>query len=159
MMSSPSPRVGPGALLHLAGPPLLLMAFIFWLGTDRGSASQTQSLIERLLSPWPGLLERLGTETLTLVNVGVRKLGHFTGYGLLGLLNARCLRGLCGTLSTSSRFTAWGAATGWAAVDEWRQSFSASRGGSPYDVILDSAGAAAGILLYLLCLRHRPPKS
>jgi len=155
MISTPV-RSSLGALAFWAGPPLLLMALIYALGTDRGSATETQSLLERL---WPALAQRLGPEAVTVLNVMMRKLGHFMGYGLLGLLDARCLRGLRGTLTPGGCFTAWAAATGWAAVDEIHQSFSVSRGGSPLDVLLDAAGAAAGILGYSLWLRFRPRRS
>src|SRR5690606_6893256 len=75
--------------LSAIAPPALLMAFIFWIGTDRGSATETRSFLESLLqSWWPSLAERLGLEGFRLINVIVRKLGHFLGYGLLGLLNA-----------------------------------------------------------------------
>jgi VanZ family protein len=143
--------------LYWLGPPLLLMAFIFWLGTDRASATQTRSLLERLLDRWwPDLLTRLSPDALVTANVALRKTGHFSGYALLGLLNARALRWLRGMIGPGVLFAAWTTATSWAAVDEFHQSFSRSRGASPQDVLLDSAGAALAIFLYQLCLSRKP---
>lgn len=152
MPSIPSRR-SPTFWLSHVGPPLLLMAFIFWLGTDRASASETRSLLERLLErSWPGLLQRLSPDTLVTINVIIRKSGHFSGYGLLGMLDARAARAWRGTTTRSVLFRGWAAAAAWAAVDEFHQSFSASRGSSFEDVLLDSAGAAVAIFLYHLWL-------
>jgi VanZ family protein len=142
--------------LYWTAPPLLLMAFIYWLGNDRASASETRSALSVLLSAW---WPDLSADALALINVVIRKLGHFTGYGLLGLMDARCFRGLRGTLPRTGCLTAWGAAVVWAAVDEFHQSFSASRGATVEDVILDAAGAAAGIFCYWLWLSTRPSKN
>lgn len=142
--------------LSYVGPPLLLMVLIFWLGTDRASAAETRSLLERLLERWwPDLLRRLSPEALVTANVIVRKTGHFSGYGLLGILDARAARGLCGTTSRGVLLGAWATAAAWAAVDEFHQSFSASRGSSFEDVLLDSAGAAVAIFLYQLWLSRK----
>jgi VanZ family protein len=131
------------------------MVIIFWLGTDRASASETRSLLERVLERWsPELLHRLSPEALVTANVMIRKTGHFSGYGLLGLLDARAARAWRGTTSRGVLLGAWAAAATWAAVDEFHQSFSASRGSSFEDVLLDSAGAAVAILLYQLWLAH-----
>jgi VanZ family protein len=156
-----TPTGGPGhTALFLAvwlGPPVILMAFIFWLGTDRASADVTRGflggLIEALL---PG---RFSPEALEPVNFVVRKAGHFSGYALLGVLDARALRGLRERSGARNPPAAapWAAATLWAAVDEFHQSFSASRGASPWDVALDSAGAAVGILIYSLWKSRRTP--
>ena len=155
-MTSASPARSPGFWLYWFGPPVCLMAFIFWLGTDRASATQTRSALETLLARWwPQLLQSLSAEALATLNVTVRKLGHFSGYGLLCLLDARALRGLRGTVSRNLLLQAWAAATVWAAVDEFHQSFSATRGATPMDVLLDSVGAGFGLLLYLLWLRRR----
>jgi VanZ family protein len=138
-------------------PPVLLMAFIYWLGTDRASAQETGSFILRTLS-WLALplAERLGPEGLAALNVGMRKTGHFLGYALLAFLNARALK----------RMTAipWGPAAFagalvWAAVDEYHQSFSSSRGASAWDVLLDAFGAAAGILIHGLWMRRATPSA
>jgi VanZ family protein len=132
------------------------MGFIFWLGTDRASAAETRSLLERFLERWsPALLHRLSPEALVTANVFIRKTGHFSGYGLLGLLNARAVRGLRGTTTQQLLLGAWLAAAAWAAVDEFHQSFSASRGASFEDVLLDSAGAALAIFLYQLWLSRK----
>jgi hypothetical protein len=146
--------------LSAIAPPALLMAFIFWIGTDRGSATETRSFLESLLqSWWPSLAERLGLEGFRLINVIVRKLGHFLGYGLLGLLNARCLQLLRGTLTRNHALQAWAAAAAWAAVDEFHQSYSPSRGATVEDVLLDASGAAVGIFFYSLWLLRHPRNS
>jgi VanZ family protein len=43
----------------------------------------------------------------------------------------------------------------WATVDEIHQSFSASRGASATDVLLDSMGAAFGLLVYHFWLHRK----
>jgi VanZ family protein len=132
------------------------MGFIFWLGSDRGSASHTHSLLETLLARWwPQLLAQLPAAALETTNVVIRKLGHFSGYGLLCLLDARALRGPRGILSRRLLLLAWAAAVCWATVDEIHQSFSASRGASATDVLLDSMGAAFGLLVYHFWLHRK----
>jgi VanZ family protein len=42
-----------------------------------------------------------------------------------------------------------------AACDEFRQSFVESRGASPWDVMIDSAGAIFGLLLYARFTREK----
>ena len=145
--------------VHLSAP-VLLMALIFWLGDDRASAAHSRSLIERLLEQaWPSLYRGLSAETLQTMNVLVRKGGHFFGYALLGLLNAQALRALRGSITARDALLPWGLAAAWAAVDEFHQSFSPSRGAALEDVALDAAGAAAGIIFYLLWKRHTTRKS
>src|SRR5438128_6107584 len=86
-----SPRTASFWLLSVA-PPLVLMGLIFWLGTDRASAAQTRSMLEWVLqSLLPSLSHRLGPGALAVLNMALRKLGHFTGYAVLGILNARPL--------------------------------------------------------------------
>lgn len=96
----------------------------------------------------------------------LRKAGHFTGYGLVGL---SFMRGWLFTLA--QRFAAVQKAVGWrlrafglgvlsaagvASLDEWHQSFLPSRTGTPVDVLLDTVGATilAG-LVTLVALRSR----
>lgn len=136
-----------GYWLTHAAPPLVVMAIIFWLGSDRGSADQTGGAIARLLHFLaPDLYARLSPASLETINVVFRKGGHFCGYGLLGLLNARALRARIP--GSKAALTAWAAATLWAAVDEYHQSYSPTRGPSAADVLLDSIGAACWITMY-----------
>ena len=152
-----APRYNPWHWLIWLGPPILLMAFIYWMGTDRASAAETRSLLERLLERWwPDLLHRLSSESLVTANVVLRKTGHFSGYGLLGILNARAARWLGGAPTRKVWLGAWALTAAWAAVDEYHQSFAASRGASFEDVLLDSAGAAFAIFLYQLWLSRKP---
>jgi VanZ family protein len=138
-------------LLFFAAPPALLMGLIFWLGTGRASAARTRGLLDFLLDRW------LSEEALSILNVAIRKAGHFGGYALLGVLLARALYHMW----TPRR--AWVAAAAlavtvlWAGVDEVHQSFSPSRGAAVEDVILDSVGAACAIPVYLLWKRRKQP--
>lgn len=71
----------------------------------------------------------------------VRKLAHFSEYAVLYLL-ARPLIG--------SGWRSWLFCAAYAASDEWHQAFVPGRGASPWDVLIDSAGALAGALLWRL---------
>lgn len=89
----------------------------------------------------------------------IRKSGHFTGYGLLGLawlrawwmsfphkmLMVNTLLALLGTAMTAS-------------ADEFHQTFLPNRTGRPQDVLLDCSGALAMQLLVYLFLRFFRPK-
>ena len=70
-----------------------------------------------------------------LVNVVVRKLAHVVAYGILGILTWRAAPSLRIVLLIALAI---------AATDEIRQSTTTTRTGSPYDVMLDVAGAAGG---------------
>jgi VanZ family protein len=47
----------------------------------------------------------------------------------------------------------------YAALDEFHQSYVASRTGSPWDVLIDCAGALAGVLIYWRMIRNRKSKT
>ncbi len=50
---------------------------------------------------------------------------------------------------------AWLVAVTWAGLDEFHQTFVASRTGSPIDVMIDATGALAGLALYCWFVRRR----
>lgn len=80
----------------------------------------------------------------------VRKTAHAMEYALLGMLisGTICVYGGNGR---KMALYAWVAATIYASSDEFHQLFVPGRSGQVRDVLLDSAGAATGILvLYLL---------
>lgn len=76
----------------------------------------------------------------------IRKTAHATEYAILGMLVLESARvyGICGKKEV--RY-AWIWATIYAATDEFHQLFVPGRSGQVRDVILDSAGAAVGLLM------------
>ncbi|MDW5267974.1 MULTISPECIES: VanZ family protein [Acidobacteriaceae] len=93
----------------------------------------------------------------------LRKVGHFTGYGTLGLLFRRGwlaslrrrwkgtrggLRAAAMALAVLSTFLV-------ASMDEWHQAFLAGRVSSRYDVLLDTTGAILFNLAMLKFLAWR----
>ena len=90
----------------------------------------------------------------------IRKCGHFTGYGLIGVA---CLRAWRMTLYNShfleDAFLATIGTALVASLDEYHQSFLPNRTGSPYDVLIDCSGALTLQLLVFLYWRFwRPDK-
>lgn len=79
----------------------------------------------------------------------IRKLAHATEYAVFAML-------LCGIWLDERRtrrisaVCAWGTATVYAMTDEFHQLFVPGRSGQVKDVLLDSCGAAVGVLLLLL---------
>jgi VanZ family protein len=107
--------------LDLWLPPLLLMGAIFFL------------------SHQPSLDSGLGT-----IDVIGRKLIHFAEYALLCFLWWRALVSV--TSPSRAALFAFLLASGYAATDEYHQTFVEGRHGSPLDWAIDSAGAAAAAL-------------
>jgi VanZ family protein len=107
-------------------PPITLMGVIF------------------ALSAQPDLNSGLGTADTVL-----RKLVHAAEYGLLAFLWVRALRTT--RASGLALPLAFGLTLGYAATDEFHQTFVHGRHGTPVDVLIDSAGAA----LVLLRIRRR----
>jgi VanZ family protein len=107
--------------LDLWLPPLLLMGVIFFL------------------SDQPSLNSGLGAIDL----IG-RKLIHFAEYALLCFLWWRAL--VTVTSPGRAALFAFLLASGYAATDEYHQTFVDGRHGTPLDWTIDSAGAAAAAL-------------
>lgn len=110
-------------------PPLVLMGAIFFL-------SHQPSLDSGL-----GLIDDIG-----------RKVVHFAEYALLCFLLWRALSS--GTSAPRAAAWAFLLASGYAATDEFHQSFIEGRHGSPIDWAIDSAGAAV-VALRLRKVRTR----
>jgi len=88
------------------------------------------------------------------VHLLVRKNGHFFAYMLLGVLvlDALSKSGIGGKRALGLAFVV---CVLYAASDEFHQAFVPGRGALVADVLLDSAGAAVGLGLYLLVGRVR----
>jgi len=111
--------------------------------------ASTDVLSSAHTGPWLAeVLQRLLGHPLPRPQFGelhflVRKAGHLTEYGILGALLFRALRG---DDARRWRWT-WAAAAILiaacaGALDEFHQTFVPSRGPSPWDVLIDTAGAA-----------------
>lgn len=84
------------------------------------------------------------------INYPVRKTAHATEYAILGILVL--MRCRCQDTWSKRRMitTAWGISTAYAATDEFHQIFVPGRAGMVTDVMIDSSGALAGVLLAAL---------
>jgi VanZ family protein len=122
-------------------PPVVWTALIAWFSTESWSAAQTGHLLLPVLHrflPWAT------PEQIEALHWLVRKTAHVVEYGVLAALWRRALDGR-------------GPRRGWlaplglsiltAALDELHQSTTLTRGASPADVLLDSAGAGAVLIV------------
>jgi VanZ family protein len=129
-------------------PVLVWMTLIFSGSTDVLSAGHTSRFIGPLLK-WfkPDVSE----ETLARVQLVVRKGGHVTEYAVLAWLLWRAWRNSVRINPGPWCWTDAGAALGFAAAyactDEIHQSFVPTRQGQFSDVLIDSCGAAIGLII------------
>ena len=126
------------------------IALIWGLSADLFAASETSRFLRPLLL-W--LFPELDAATLRRAHFLVRKAAHVTEYAALAVLAFRAWwlsfetsLARIAALSLALVFTV-------AAIDEARQSFSAARTGTPWDVALDLAGGAVALGLLVLVQR------
>lgn len=128
------------------------MAVIFWFSSAPADESTDMSLsagmfVGKIVIPdfekWTAEEQKVFAET---IDHPVRKTAHAGEYALLGILTMGSL-GAFYTGGIRRKLSAWMIASVYAATDEIHQLFVAGRSCQFSDVILDSAGAAAGILL------------
>jgi VanZ family protein len=134
-------------------PVIAWMVLIFAGSSDALSAEHTSRFIVPLLR-W--LDPQISFATIVAVHMTLRKLGHFTEYAILASL---LWRGLHGTF-TSVRYSLVALLTfvvtaGFAASDEFHQSFVPTRTASPRDVMIDCFGAFVAVTLCALWARSR----
>ncbi|MEY2575190.1 MAG: hypothetical protein QOF80_677 [Verrucomicrobiota bacterium] len=134
-------------------PVVAWMIFIFIGSTDLLSAEHTSRFIGPFLR-W--LTPDVSDATVASVQLVVRKCAHLTEYAILAALLFRAFRQrqprVGGVLTMSFVLAAV-----YAGLDEFHQSYVASRTGSPWDVLIDCAGALAGLLIYWCVIRNRKP--
>jgi len=85
------------------------------------------------------------------VQYAVRKTAHFTEYALLGLMMRFCLESWVGRRKWTLP-AAWAAGTLYAVTDELHQMQIDGRYGQWKDVLIDSSGVLAGILIACMIL-------
>lgn len=139
----------PRRVILLWLPVALWLAVILSFSTDAASAQRTSRFLGPLIA-W--LFPDWDEVTRAAAHVFVRKTAHVTEYALLAALLLRALRGTVAgrrpaTAPWSMAVAAVAICTAVACLDEFLQSRSASRTGSPWDVALDVGGALLAMLL------------
>lgn len=153
---------------------LAVMLFIFIQSAMPGEVSGAESnIIVQFIAGITGWNE----EVLSII---VRKAAHFTEYAVLGIClginmcdlqrdkaaNGKVANEKPVTTATVNTVTdvagitskylasAWLIGTAYACTDEFQQLYVPDRAGTLTDVLIDSAGVACGILIYLIYSRH-----
>ncbi|WP_395139356.1 VanZ family protein [Armatimonas sp.] len=129
-------------------PLLIWMSFIFMMSGDTGSTQHTRPLMRSILRRLaPSLAAQLTPTQVDRIDFNIRKTSHVLEYLLLALLAYRAARG--GSPHFRSRHVLFPLVLGigFAASDEWHQSFIPSRWGVAADVLYDSFGVTLGTLL------------
>lgn len=123
--------------------------------TRTAGQSHTQQLLFALLTR---LHLAAYCPDLPLTNAVLRKVGHFCGYGLLGLFSTQVWLSLLlhsgrrGWPDAARLGAAFGVLTAAlvATLDEWHQRYLPGRNSSFDDVLLDTAGAVLFVSLFLV---------
>jgi VanZ family protein len=155
LRSSQQTRVAP-EWLRAWWPALLWAGVIAFASTDTFSSANTGSALARIVRlAYPSI----SSEHLEAINLFVRKSAHFAEYFIFYVLLYRGIKGRRTGWRWSWGLTAWIMAAAYSVLDEMHQSFVASRTGSPWDSLLDSAGALVAlfcVLLFVRCRRLEP---
>src|SRR5947209_4041569 len=133
-------------------PAAVWASLILLASTDMFSAAHTRSILEAFFH-W--LFPSWTSYSVYKAHLVVRKCAHFFEYAVLAIF---VMRGFAGDADRSTRST-MSRSVGMtflrvvvvcamvATIDEVHQHFVPSRTGSPYDVLLDTAGSTAAMLL------------
>ena len=125
------------------------LIFSFSLQSGEVSGDLSGSVLEALLGFFmPGVLE--SPEKLELFHLILRKCAHFTEFMILGVLSSIALKYM--QIGYKS-IIGLGYCVLIASLDETLQLFVSGRAGRVQDVLIDSAGALAGIVLVFICFK------
>ncbi|MGA2086067.1 MAG: VanZ family protein [Terracidiphilus sp.] len=138
-------------------PVVLGVAVIMLESTEFMGADHTSRPLRWL---WQAIFGHVSNARWEIIHHLIRKLGHFIGYGLIGLA---WLRAWWMTLPRSrfvqDAFLALLGTVLMASADEFHQTFLPDRTGSPWDVLLDCCGAITlQLLVYVFMRIFRPKK-
>ena len=135
-------------------PVLAWMIFIFIGSTDLLSAEHTSRFIGPFLH-W--FAPDVSDATVASIQLVVRKCAHLTEYAILAALLYRAFRQNQQRVGRAFAVSFFIAAV-YAALDEFHQSFVASRTASPWDVLIDCVGALASVVIYWGAIRNLKSK-
>ena len=140
------------AILWLITLSLLLVMF----GFSAQEGVQSGSISGKIARPiTDSLAGQAYWKLYAQVDFAVRKTAHFLEYTLLGILLTLLLDSYCARW----HWLSWAGCTLYAATDEIHQLFVAGRTGKWQDVLLDSSGALAGFMLWLIRRRRAKKQS
>jgi len=126
-------------------------ALIYYLSTPAFGAHRSLPLLARLLAFFD---VSISPTTLGVLDSFIRTLAHLTEYAIFALLLYRsCLgRNRCGW---RPRLAFWSVviAALYSVTDEYHQSFTSARVSSAFDCVIDTMGAAVGMLLAYFAIR------
>lgn len=132
------------------------MAFIFTASSDLMSAEHTSRFLVPFLR-W--LKPDISPPTIVQIHFLIRKGAHLTEYAILAVLLWRAFRFHRSNVRSSlwpQAAIALAVAIIFAAMDEYHQALVPTRGSSPIDVMIDSCGAIAGIMIrWLVAMPQR----
>ncbi|HEX8088417.1 MAG TPA: VanZ family protein [Blastocatellia bacterium] len=138
-------------------PVLVMIGAMYYASTDIFSGENTRSVIEKLVL-W--LRPHTSERGLMKINYLARKAAHFIEYAILAALLFRAFR--------ADSFVRWRIRWAlysllivacWAALDEYHQTFTRTRGGSVRDSMLDCSGALFMLLVIALSNRRGDKKN
>jgi VanZ family protein len=128
-------------------PLILWIGVIMLLSSRQASMAQTSIYVRPVLE---FLFPNAAEETLILYHSYVRKLAHFVVYAVLAFWAARAFwSSSVKVLRKYWQIFSFLLVVLIASIDETNQSFSDTRTGSIYDVLLDAAGGLTMILILL----------
>lgn len=159
----PGPDAGPdGTAGHAVRTPqrvwlawlwVILWAAVIWqFGTDAYSLRRTSNFMQWVIE---GLVGPVDPVTRYKLYMLFRKSAHFIEYAILALLafRAALLSAVRARIATACWIAIFFVST-IAAADEFRQSYSSTRTGSPYDVLIDVAGGLVGLVGVVILSRR-----
>lgn len=122
-----------------------------WLASEHTSGP--------LRSIWQALFGHVSNARWNVIHYYIRKTGHFTGYGFIGLawLRAWWMSLPHSKFLQDTMLALLGCAL-MASCDEYHQTFLPDRTGSPWDVLLDCCGALTLQLIVYIFMRVARPK-
>ena len=132
-------------------PLFLWIGVIFFLSSRQGAMSQTSLFVRPILM---FLFPHAPEEVLTIYHGYVRKFAHFAEYAALAFFAVRAFSSSANDFLQKYRYAiSFALVFTVASLDEFNQSFLASRTGSFRDVLLDAFGGLA--MLTVLYFRHQ----
>lgn len=135
-------------------PVVLWAALIFLFSSESFSSDHTGGVLAPSLH-W--IFPMWSADTVELVHLLLRKLGHLSEYFIFALLLTRALRAHENrALGAKQLFVPVGLTALYAISDELHQVFVPGRSASVVDVLIDVCGGLAGTLYFHCCSPRKP---